>query len=445
MKHISALILCVLTITPLYAVAQEAVPRHDVFAATQAILDLTTAIPDAFKPIEKDMRAYRVVRQQYKEQAEKAFQSAFDILTQTPKTQADYATIAKNFDAQSRQLSLMLLQRKEHVKRMQSTPKGKALWQAIVEVRPEYNDVLTASFENRYHDAIVKLLKALHGMYDAMAKAPNTVVHANGQFLFTTPQETYTYLRALTEFREAAKEIAISERDKFAFMARQPGILALHGNEYVADLEYKEKIKTLEIEQWARTTSTESVGYSPLSFFLRLNRAVQGDDTLFVLRQRTGTIRTELAHTAAFAQSDFTSLAPLQSATARNQKIIATFETYEKAVRDMKVRMGREIAEQYNIHRAVYNASDLEYSAFYGAEIITPYVHALLEYQSRVYKTAEACVKTTGKKKCTLKVKDDISLTVSDKKIQKELDALKAAFLKRYGVTYELWKGKPLP
>lgn len=441
MKHLYALALVSVFLIPLSTHAQT-MPRHEVFEAVKAMLDLTTPMPELFKPIEKDMRAYRVARQQYREQAEKAYQSAFDILTQTPKTQAEYAAIAKNFDAQSRQLTMMLSQRKDLVKRMQSTPKGKALWQAIVDARPEYNDTLVATFETRYHDAVVKLLTSLSSMYDAMAKAPDTVILANGQFLFTTPQQTYLYLRTLTEFRAGAKEIIISERDKYVFLARQPGILALQGNEYVAELETKAKERTHEIDQWARTTSAESVEYTPLSFFLRMHRAVVSDEKLNTTKSQLGVVRGEQGFSESLQQKDFASLVTLQSATARSQKIATAFEAYEKALRDFKLRMGREIAEQYNIHRAVFNASDSEYSAFYDAEVSVPYAHALLDYQKQVYKIAEPCITSKAKKKCTLKVKDGLSVSVTDAKIQKELDALKASFLKRYGGTYEQLKGK---
>jgi hypothetical protein len=207
----------------------------------------------------------------------------------------------------------------------------------------------------------------------------------------------------------------------------------------------KAKEKTAEIEQWSRATSSESIGYTPLGFFLRVSRAAALDEGLIAQRQHLSTIRTTQKFSESLQGSDIVSTEAIQLARARNQQLIDALQLYATALRTLQTRLTKEIPEQYNINRAVFSASDMEFESFYNTAVTIPYAQALLEYQQRVYKIIQSCLAQKGKKKCVVKTKDAVTLSATDKKIQKDLDAARQAFLKEFGVEYERYKGKSLP
>jgi hypothetical protein len=447
MKHtIVSTLVCVLISTPFLVYAEEPVPRHEVFAAAQAMLDMTTAAPGVFLPIEKDMRAYRIAKQQYEIETEKALAAAFDIGTREAKVPNDFAKFAAEFDAHSKQISQLFNQRKEIVKRMQSTAAGKRLWSSIIEVRPEYNDALVAPYDTKYHEAVLALLAQSRDTYRALSVQSTAFAFANGQFFFTTPEQSYTYLRHLTHIRAKAREVLIAHKNKSQFLLKQPNLQNLYGNEYMAQLDTSIKDKDALLANWSRTTALPaSPVYAPLTFFLRVSTAIPTDAKVIVAREQLNHARSQYTIKHAFQKSDFTSAGGVQAVSTNLQNILTPLAAYERAVNDVGIKMNKEISEQYNIHRAIYAASDAELAAHADPLILTYYTHGLLEYQKAVYAAVMPCLAKKGKAKCTVKITDDITVKVSDVKTQKALDALKATFLKTYAFEYGQWKGKQLP
>lgn len=447
MKQICALsISLAVLITPAFLYAEEPVPRHEVFAAAQAMLDMTTVVPEIYKPIEKDMRAYRIAKQQYDIETEKALAAAFDVGAREVKVAVDFMKIAAEFDAHSKQIAQLYAQRKEIVKRMQSTPVGKRLWSAIIEVRPEYNDALVAEFDTKYHEAVLALIAQSRDTYRTLATQSTAFVFANGQIFFTTPEQSYTYLRHIAQIRTRARDALVAHKNKSAFLLKQPNLLNLYGNEYIAQLETSISDKNALLANWARTTTlTTSPVYSPLTFFLRVMGAVPLDKNVITAREQFAHVRGEYSLKHAFQKIDFTSAGGAQAVSTHIQNALTPLSAYERAMNGVAIKMHKEIAEQYNIYRAAYLASDTEFGQFADPLIALYYTHGLLEYQKQVYAAVMPCLLKKGKAKCTVRVVDDITIKVSDAKTQKAVDALKLAFLKIYKADYERYKGKPLP
>jgi hypothetical protein len=446
MNHLRVLALCCVLIVPLAAYAEEPVPRHEVFAAAQAMLDMTTAAPGVFLPIEKDMRAYRIAKQQYELETEKALAAAFDIGTREVKVSNDFAKLAAEFDAHSKQITQLYNQRKDIVKRMQSTAAGKRLWAAIVEVRPEYNDALVAPYDTKYHEAVLALIAQSRDTYRALSVQSTAFAFANGQFFFSTPEQSYTYLRHLTHIRAKAREVIIAHKNKSQFLLQQPNLQNLYGNEYVAQLDTSIKEKDALLANWARTTALPaSPVYAPLTFFLRVSTAIPLDAKVIVAREQLAHVRSQYTIKHGFQKIDFASAGGLQAVSTQIQNIVTPLMAYERAVNDVGIKMNKEISEQYNIHRAIYAASDAELAAHTEPLILMYYTHGLIEYQKAVAAAVMPCLAKKGKAKCTVKIIDDITVKVSDAKTQKAVDALKAAFMKTYAFDYERWKGKQLP
>jgi hypothetical protein len=442
MNRIFSVFLLVTILVPVLATADELVPRFDVFAGAKAMQDPTTLIPDIYKPIEKEMRAYRVAREQYDVQAERALVLVLDIGARGPKSQSDLAALAQEIESMRLQLTRTYTDRQDLVKRMQSTPKGKALWQTIVDVRPEYNDALVTEYDTRFSNAITTLLVSARDMYRTLATHTTPFVTANGRLFFKTPEQTYTYNRFFVALRSAVKEMTTAQRDKYVFLRKQPGILSLYGDEYIITLERTTKEKNEQLEKWSRPAGDAPQTYAPLIFFLQLNKAVASDDSVTTLKQRMQTLRAEIGWAPAFRTEDIATTIALQKAQSRISTMQGLFQTYEKAVEDLSIRLGKELHTQYNMHRAVYAVSDADFAVQSDAALAAAYTRALLSYQKEVYSALVPCLATKGKKKCTVKVVDGITLQVSDKKMQKSLDTLKTAFLAMYKTEYERQKGK---
>lgn len=445
MKRYSALVItCILL--PLLATAQEAVPRHEVFSATLAMQDPIALMPEAFKSIEKDMRAYRVAREQYRIETDNALNFSLDIGSRKPSTKSELTTIAQEFDARIRIVTQLYAKKNDHVKRMQATPLGKRLWQAIIEVRPEYNDALVSSFDARYHQAVLALLAQSRDAYKALAGQSTPYIAGNGQLFFITPTQSYIYLRHLAVLRNTIRDMVTIRRDKDVFILKQPGILNVYGNEYIAQLETGIKEYDAQLANWARTSALPAnPAYSPLSFFLRVDGAVASDDRVIASKGFFTKLRTDLAWNSAFQKGDFVSSASIRAASEKIPQLLTPLLEQERATNELSIRLAKEISEQYNINRAIYSASDAEFSQFAAPATLLAYTHALLEYQKQVYALVQSCFPAKGKAKCTVKVVDDITLSVSDKKMQKSLDALKATFLATFKPEYDRYNGKQLP
>jgi hypothetical protein len=437
MKQVLVLTLLFVATSSGTTYAQTLIPRHEVFEAANAMLDPVAIVPNTFKPIEKDMRAYRVARQQYTDVAEKSYEYVLDAGAISITSSQDFSAIADGLDSRIRQLNHITQTKKDLLKRMQSTQQGKSLWLSIVEARPEYNDVQSAPYDERYHRAIIKLLTGMRDGYRALAQMQTVPLFANGSVYFTTEGQTYIYLRLLASMRQPAYDMVASERDKYEFLLKQSGILSLYGNEYVAGLENKIKEKNAILENWTRTSALPEGAYTPLMFFLRTNKALREDEKTFSIKRNIDTQRIQTGWSPAFQKNDFATAASLQAAAGKAQTIATLIEEYQQVVRMISIRMAKEIREQYNINRAIINASNSEFSAFFDASILAPYTHGLIAYQHNVYATVRPCLSLSGKKKCTVQIKDAITISVNDKKTQKTLDALKAAFLKTYKSDYD--------
>jgi hypothetical protein len=210
----------------------------------------------------------------------------------------------------------------------------------------------------------------------------------------------------------------------------------------MAILERTIKEKNTQIEQWSKLAGDTPQTYAPLVFFLRVNKVLASDDGVTVLKQRMQTLHTETGWSTAFRAEDIATSDAVKKAQSRIPTLQAAAEAYEKAVEDISVRIGKELSSQYNLHRAVYVASDADFAQQSDSAIAIAYTRALLSYQNDVYSALTPCVATKGKKKCVVKVVDDMTVRVTDKKLQKNIDALKSAFLAMYKAEYERQKGK---
>jgi hypothetical protein len=445
MKQLCAFALAGVALIGPSSAAAQAVPRSEVYTALVAIQDPTTPIPESFKPIEKDLRAYRVARLQYDDLIKQSLDALIDVGGRSLKTNADLTAFAKECDSHSKQIAYLATNKQQLVAHMRSTPQGKQLWQYVTEVKPEYNDALTATYDARYKDAVLKLLANTRDAYLALAANATPFTQANGMLMLNTEDQSYIYAASLANLRGSLRDIALMQKERYTSLLNQPGIYSTYGNEYIADLTNKRDEQQALLDTWARTTPVSEEVYTPLRFFVRVHRAIRESDDVQKAKQRLQQVRKDQQWSSVLTQADVANVPASLRAIAHAQNVLTAVREYEKAVADLTARMSKEILESYNINRAIVQASDTEFTAPTDAAIATAYAHGLVVYQTQLMTQLQVCLGAKGKQKCTAKVKDDITVTVTDKKIQKTLDTLKQTFLKTYQPTYDRYKGKDLP